>query len=141
MFTQIVTTAEKVSSTKYIPGTNILEANTSSGSLREYQTVVAIGTAVRNIAVGDIVCIDPSRYAERKYAKDDLKSGMDEYYNGVTRYHFNIVQLDGVDHLLIQESDISFIVEDYEEYEEAVPLVAEETVNKEVGRAVFNVIK
>ena len=34
------------------------------GSLKEYQTVVAVGPVVRGIKVGDLVCIDPSRYLQ-----------------------------------------------------------------------------
>jgi hypothetical protein len=38
-----------------------------SGTLKEYQTVVAVGPMVRTIKVGDFVCINPKRYAVTRY--------------------------------------------------------------------------
>lgn len=109
MFNKIITTA------------NLMQAN-SSGIIEvtklpvdEIQTVVAIGSSVRDIKVGDKVCIDPSRYAVRKYSKNSAKSEMEEYSNGIIDYEIPGVILDGVKHLMLMDSDVTFIVDKYEE--------------------------
>lgn len=84
------------------------------GSLKEYQTVVAVGPMVRNIKVGDLVCINPRRYAVRKYEEGSLKDGVIKE-NPVTKYNFNIIELDHVDHLLLTDQDIDFVILESEE--------------------------
>ena len=46
------------------------------GSLKEYQKVVAVGPMVRGIQVGDLVCINPKRYAQYKHKPGSLKDGV-----------------------------------------------------------------
>ena len=118
MFTSVLTTAEKFTEQRYMPGTNIIDPTASKTGLKEYQKVVAVGDAVRNVKAGDIVCINPDRYAVRKYKKDSLKSDMEEYNNVVTSYNFHMVDVDGVECLFIDDRDIDFVVEEYEEVEE-----------------------
>lgn len=117
MFASIVTTAERYSEPTYIPGTKILEATQRKSGLKEYQKVIAVGDMVRNIKEGDLVCINPQRYAIRKYAKDNsMKDDMEETYrNQVIEYAFNMVHLNDNDCLIITENDVDFVVEDYEE--------------------------
>lgn len=54
------------------------------GKTMEYQTVLAVGPTVRGVEVGDLVCIDPSRYAQllhkegltnidKKITNDDMR--------------------------------------------------------------------
>lgn len=115
MFTSLVTTADKYSEGFYIPGSNLLDPTKSKETLKEYQKVLAIGDAVSNIKVGDIVSINPARYAVHKYAKDSMKGSMEEYSNQVVSYNFNIINLDGRDCLLLDTRDIDFVIEEYEE--------------------------
>lgn len=84
------------------------------GSLKEYQTVVSVGPMIRDIKVGDIVMINPSRYAVRKHQAGSLKDGVITD-NPVVSYNFNVVELDHVQHLLLVDSDIEFIIEESEE--------------------------
>lgn len=114
MFTGIVTTMDKYTEPVYTPGTHIIDTSKTKNGLKEYQKVIAIGDSVRNVKVGDLVCINPSRYAVKTYSKDSLKESMDEYYNAVTKYNFNVVHIDGQDYLMLQENDIDFIVTKYE---------------------------
>lgn len=118
MFTSILTTADKFTEQRYMPGTMIIDPTASKTGLKEYQTVLAIGDAVRGVKVGDLICINPERYAVRKYSKDSLKSSMEEYNNVVVSYNFHIVNVDGKDCLFLDDRDIDFIVEDYEQVEE-----------------------
>ena len=87
------------------------------GTLKEYQTVVAVGPMVRGIQVGDIVCINPRRYAVKKYQEGSLKDGIIKE-NEVRRYNFNVVELNHVPHLLLVDQDIDFVIEECEEEKE-----------------------
>ena len=86
------------------------------GSLKEYQKVVAIGPMVRGIQVGDLVCINPKRYAKYKHPPGSLKDGVITD-NPVVAYNFNVIELDHVSHLLLTDQDIDFIIEESEEEE------------------------
>lgn len=84
------------------------------GSLKEYQKVVSVGPMVRSVNVGDLVCINPKRYAKYKHQQGSLKDGVITD-NPVVSYNFNVIELDHVPHLLITDQDIDFVIEDYEE--------------------------
>jgi len=99
----------------YNPGSKIIDLQKEKQGIREYQKVIAVGESVRNVKVGDLVCINPSRYEEKVYKKDSMKSSMDEHYNYTIKYHFNVVELDGQQCLLIDEKDIDFIIDEYTE--------------------------
>ena len=88
------------------------------GSLKEYQKVVAIGPMVRNIQVGDLVCINPRRYAKYKHNPGSLKDGVITD-NPVVAYNFNVIELDHIPHLLLTDQDIDFVIEEWNE--EKVP--------------------
>lgn len=112
MFTAIVTTMEKYKDDVKIG--NLIDTTKTQGSLKEYQKVLAVGTSVKDIKVGDLVCINPSRYAVKKYKEDSLKNGVVSV-NPVMGYNFNVVEIDDEECLLLQDRDIDFIVEEFEE--------------------------
>ena len=112
MFNKIITTAEF---TEELTESGII-TNTKK-SVDEFQTVVAVGESVRIIKVGDVVCVDPNRYAVRKYKKDSVKADIEEYANTIIDYEIPLIILDGVKHLMIMDSDVLFIVDDYEKIE------------------------
>lgn len=84
------------------------------GNLKEYQRVIAVGPMVRNINVGDLVCVNPKRYAVYKYRGDSLKGDM-EHMQKITSYNFNVVKMDKKDYLLITDQDVDFVIEEFEE--------------------------
>ena len=88
------------------------------GTLKEYQRVVAVGSLVRNIEVGDLVAVNPTNYAVRKHKPGSLKDGIIED-NVVTGYNFKMVEIDGVNHLFLQDRDIDYVIEESEEVDEA----------------------
>lgn len=92
------------------------------GSLKEYQKVVAVGPVVRNINVGDIVRINPKRYAQYKHQAGSLKDGVIED-NPVITYRFNMVELNHIQHLLLTDQDIDFVIENYEEEPDAPSII------------------
>jgi len=87
------------------------------GSLKEYQKVVAVGPMVRGIQVGDLVCINPKRYAQYKHKPGSLKDGVITD-NPVISYNFNVIELDHISHLLLTDQDIDFVIEDWNEEKE-----------------------
>lgn len=113
MFNAIITTMNRYEDDD---DSDTLIKNTS-GSLKEYQTVVAVGGSVRDIKVGDVVQIDPSRYAQKQHKEDSLKNGIVSD-NPVMSYNFKTVLIDGEQCLLLYDSDISYIIEEYEEVNE-----------------------
>ena len=116
MYTKILTTMCKYEEDELTAG-GLIDSTKTQGTLKEYQTVIAVGNSVRNVKVGDLVCINPDRYAVKKHEAGSLKDGVITD-NPVIKYNFNIMDLEGVPHLLLDENDVSFIITDYEEVKE-----------------------
>lgn len=116
MYTKILTTMCKYEEDEMTAG-GLIDSTKTQGTLKEYQTVIAVGNSVRNVKVGDLVCINPDRYAVKKHEAGSLKDGVITD-NPVIKYNFNIMDLEGVPHLLLDENDVSFIITDYEEVKE-----------------------
>ena len=116
MYTKILTTMCKYEEDEMTAG-GLIDSTKTQRTLKEYQTVVAVGNSVRNVKVGDLVCVNPERYAVKKHEAGSLKDGVITD-NPVIKYNFNIMELEGVPHLLLDENDVSFIITDYEEVKE-----------------------
>ena len=112
MFNRIVTTMDKyaVDETDGL----ILDTNKLAGALKEFQKVVAIGSTVKGIEVGDLVCINPTRYQVKKYNEGSLNDGVLQE-NQTLGYKFNTIELDGKPRLILYDSDIDYVVTDYED--------------------------
>ena len=119
MANYLVTTKEVYKEDKVINGV----LTPTKGNLMEYQKVVAVGPVVRGINVGDLVSVNPKRYAVMKYKEGSLKDGIISE-NPVKHYNFNVIELDHVQHLLLTDQDIDFVIEEFEEEkDEATPKV------------------
>lgn len=116
LFNKIVTTCEVYKGDKTESGIIVK----TDGTIKEYQRVEAIGSTVRDIKVGDLVLINPTRYlvANHKDKRDASLKGIiqDELTMNV---NFPIVEYGGERHLLIYDQDIDYIIEG-EEVEEQV---------------------
>lgn len=112
MFTKIVTTANKYLDDDAKDANGIIDVSKMKTGLTEYQTVLAVGSYVKDIEVGDVVCINPDRYKVNKYRENSMKADIME--NTVVRYNFPMVNLDGQDCLLLDSADVEFVVEEYE---------------------------
>ena len=119
MFTALVTTMNKYED-DIKTSAGIIDTSRQNGTLKEYQKVLAIGDSVRGINVGDIVCINPSRFAVKKHKEGSLKDGI-VTDNPVVTYNFDIIELDNKQCLLLQDRDIDFVIEDYEEIPDVAP--------------------
>lgn len=112
MFTSLITTMDKYEQDVKIGG--LIDTSKQQGGLKECQKVLAVGSSVRDIKVGDIVCVNPARFAVRKHQAGSLKDGI-VTDNPVTTYNFDVVEMDGNQCLLLQDRDIDFIIEEWED--------------------------
>lgn len=120
MFNNIVTTMDTYDNDQLEGG--IIKSNKTKGSLKEYQKVLAIGSYVRDIKVGDIVVINPTRYAVMKHNDKSLHNGVIGD-NMVLSYKFKTINLDGNECLFLCDQDIDYIIEEFEEEEPTVVVV------------------
>lgn len=123
MFTALITTMDKYEQDKLTKG-GLIDSSKQQGTLKEYQTVLAVGDSVRNIKVGDLVCINPTRFAVKKHKEGSMRDGVITD-NPVVTYNFDIVEMDDKQCLLLQDRDIEYIIEDYEEIPDTDPLIIE----------------
>ena len=123
MFNGLITTMNKYGSEVKARGSNLIDAG-KANTVKEYQTVIAIGPMVRGIEVGDTVFINPKRYAVMKHKPGSLQDGVIKD-NPVIGYNFDIVEIDGVEHLYLQDSDIKFVAE-IEEFDENPTIYTEQ---------------
>lgn len=119
MFTSLITTMDKYEQDVLTSG-GLIDTSKQQGGLKEYQTVVAVGSSVRDIKVGDVVCVNPTRFAVKQHQAGSLKDGI-VTDNPVIKYNFDVVEMDNKQYLLLQDRDIDFIIEDYEEVPDPIP--------------------
>lgn len=120
LFTSVLTTGDKYE--EDMKDNGIIIAN--KGDLKLYQTVLAVGSSVRDIQVGDQVMIDPKNYAQMKYDPNSIKNDMD--MNKVIKWNLPWVIVDDADGnpqdcLLLNDRDIRFIFKG-EEVKESIIL-------------------
>lgn len=119
MFTALVTTMDKYEHDERTAG-GLIDTTKQQGSLKEYQRVLAIGSSVRDIKVGDLVCVNPTRFAVKQHQAGSLKDGV-VTDNPTIKYNFDVVEMDGKQCLLLQDRDIDFVIEEYEEVPDPIP--------------------
>jgi hypothetical protein len=128
MFTAVVTTTDKYEGDVYTES-GLIDTSKTKVGLKEYQRVVAVGSNVRDIKVGDLVCINPKRFAIPKHNEGSLKNGVVSD-NMTIQYNFDIIEIDDNQCLLLQDRDIDFIIEEYEEIEEPTTTLVMPAPNK-----------
>lgn len=114
MFTGVITTANEVEVN--LPS-GLIDVTKTKQGVSEVQEVIAVGSAVKDFKVGDMVCINFKRFMKQKYSQNSLKNDVEEY-NPTISYNIPIIELDGKDALMIDNQDIAFVIEDYEEVED-----------------------
>jgi hypothetical protein len=120
MFTSVLTTGDKFESDMTDKG--ILVAK--KGDLKLWQKVIAIGSLVRDIEVGDMVMINPAGYAKKKYNKNSIQNDLDN--NPIITYEFpwvTIEEEEGVEKecLLLNDRDIQYVFEGEEKPDLIIP--------------------
>lgn len=87
------------------------------GDLKLWQTVVAVGSVVRDIKVGDKVMINPNDFAVKKYNKNSVQNDLDN--NPVLTYNFPFETVDDEkgnpkDYLYISDRNVKYVFEGIE---------------------------
>lgn len=126
MFTKIVTTMDKYEKDQKVG--NLIDTHKTSGTVKEIQRVVAVGNNSAGIKEGDMVLINPTRYAVMKHEKGSLKDGVITD-NPVIGYNLPVIELNNIPHLLLDTQDVDYIIE---EWEEDTP---EETIEEKAAKA------
>lgn len=111
-FTTVITTMERYPKSSVITN-GVIGLKNLEGTVMDYQKVIAIGNTVRDVKVGDIVHINPIRYAQFKNIPGSIKEGIQET-NPVVKYNIPTIELDGVECLKLDAADIDYIVDEYE---------------------------
>lgn len=119
LFTSVVTTMDRYTEDVTLES-GLIDTTKQQGGIKEYQTVVAVGGSVRDIKVGDLVCINPIRYAVKKHQEGSLKDGVITD-NPVIRFDFPTIEINGKQYLYLQDRDIDFVIEEFEEVSELSP--------------------
>ena len=106
MFNNILTTMNHYDKDEYENGIIMYK----KGDLKAYQEVLAVGSAVKGINIGDKVMINPIRYAKKKHQDGSLKDGVITD-NPIVKYEFNVVTVNNEDCLLLYDQDIMYVFE------------------------------
>lgn len=93
------------------------------GDLKLWQTVVAVGSVVRDIKVGDKVMINPNDFAVKKYNKNSVQNDLDN--NPVLTYNFPFETVDDEkgepkDYLYISDRNVKYVFEGTEKDESLI---------------------
>lgn len=111
-FNHIVTTMDIYTVDDATEG-GIVDTSMLKMSVKPYQKVIAIGSTVRDIKVGDLVKIDPSRYRVFKQKKNSIKDDLEEYKE-TEQYRFRTVEMNHKKYLFLSDSDVEYIIDDFE---------------------------
>lgn len=113
LFTQVLLTMDTYKTNQYVDG--LIDDTKSEGEVKEIQKVIAVGSAVsKEIVPGKYVCFNPTRYGRTKHKEGSLKDGIITD-NPIVEYRFPVIQIDDTPYLLVDNRDIDFVVEDFEE--------------------------
>lgn len=104
---RIVTTMEKYTDDNDKLLVDIKEAE---GLVKDIQKVIAVGPHVRDINVGDYVCINPKNYIKVKHNLSDDLNGKNEME---VKINFPVVDLEDGRYLLLWEDDIDYVIEEF----------------------------
>ena len=110
MFTNLLVTKEVFDKDMCEGG--VIVAN--KGDMKLWQTVLAVGSAIRDIKVGDKVMLRLDDYAVKKYSKDSLQNDMDNNPIITWNLPFETIEDDkgnSIECLYIKDRDVKFVFE------------------------------
>lgn len=120
LFTGVLTTANKYETTSTKNGI-IISAKQTEGHIKEYQTVIKVGSSVREIKPGDIVLINPSRYLRKKFDENSIRDDFDK--NPTIEINIPTVVINDKEYFLIEDRDVAYIIDDCEEIPDTQPSI------------------
>lgn len=119
LFDHLLITADRFE--KDMVHSGVILAN--KGDLKLWQTVVAVGSVVRDIKVGDKVMINSNDFAVKKYNKNSVQNDLDN--NPVLTYNFPFETVDDEkgepkDYLYISDRNVKYVFEGIEKDESLI---------------------
>lgn len=123
MFNRILVTSDKYEKDVTQGGVVTITA----GTLKEYQKVISVGSTVRDIKEGDLVLINPSRYAVKKHNEGSLKNGVITD-NPTVSYNFNLVEVDNKVCILLYDQDVDYVIEEHEDISDSKLIVPDTSI-------------
>lgn len=115
LYTGVITTTNRYTEDNSLGGV-LIDNKKTAGAVKEYQTVLKVGTSVREVKPGDVVLINPTRYTKKKFSEDSLRA--DFVDNPVIEINIPTVQLEDQEVFMIEERDIAYVIEEFEEVED-----------------------
>ena len=122
MFNRVLTTCDLYTEDLMTDG--IIDSTKVEGAIKEYQTVIACGPTVKCVKPGDVVVINPTRYQVMKHKEGTLNDGVIQD-NAVLSYNFPFMAINDAPCLYIYDSDIEFVIKEFEMVNEAAEIVEE----------------
>ena len=122
IFNRVLTTCDLYTEDLMTDG--IIDSTKVEGAIKEYQTVIACGPTVKCVKPGDVVVINPTRYQVMKHKEGTLNDGVIQD-NAVLSYNFPIMVVNDAPCLYIYDSDIEFVIKEFEMVNEAAEIVEE----------------
>jgi hypothetical protein len=117
MFTGVITTAYTFSEDQRTSA-GLYTGGKRKGDLNPYQWVVSVGNTVTGLKEGDIVYINFKRYAKAQHIPGSINDDNIQKDNMSITYEIPFIEVDGKTYLRLQNSDIEFVVEDYDGIDE-----------------------
>ena len=110
-------TADKYEEGGHLNGsTTILDQSKLRGTCKLWQKVIATGPLCRYVKEGDWVMIDPIRYIKVEHPEDiDSVRSIVTVRNDYSKYSLPAIKIDGTQYILINEQDIAFVINEFEE--------------------------
>ena len=113
MFTGIITTAHKYVGDQETKSGLLVRVDRLAGTMNPIQQVYAVGTTVQGVKEGDVVKLNFKRYAVAKHLPGKIEDSV-QSDNVSVHYELPYVEIDGVQYLNLQNSDIEYIIDKYE---------------------------
>ena len=116
LFTGVITTAKKYVGDQHADHNGlILDTRKLDGSLNPYQTIVSVGSMIKDLAEGDVVKINFKRYAKAQHTPGAIDAAENKQFDNLSlTYEIPMIVLDGQECLFIQNNDIEYVVEEYD---------------------------
>lgn len=117
VFTSILVTCDKYSEPEKVGDSDIIDPAKAKIMVKEYQKVLAVGNTVRLVKEGDTICINPMKYAKYKQVlqKNSLRNDTQQYQNEIVGFDFPTINVNGEELMMLDERDILYIINDYED--------------------------
>lgn len=122
LFNHIVTTMERYEDDQHNGA--LIDVKRQSGMIKDVQRVVAVGTTVTSLHVGDLVKINPTRYMRVGNSVKDLDKSKSDI-----KFEFPVVEMGDENYLFLFDTDIDYIITEYEEEPKVTPKVTDVSFN------------